>query len=163
MSALLKQEWTLQLPPDCRYLIFALILHSQKSLYVSCGDCTQREKLDETWIRTSRIGHVRWRSTFDRNRVSNAAGPLGTVPVFERRERCSGLRSARLRPHQARVSARGLRRPPPLCTSRLRIPSGLSSVLILKEGFGLLFLPANVCSKVGLSIEIHKIHDVSVT
>ncbi|MGY3470850.1 hypothetical protein ACVW0I_007721 [Bradyrhizobium sp. LM6.11] len=36
---------------------------------------------------------------------------------------------ARLPPHKARVSARGLRRPSPLCTSQLWIPSELSSVL----------------------------------
>ena len=33
---------------DHRDLIFALILHSRKNLYASCGDYTQREKLDET-------------------------------------------------------------------------------------------------------------------
>ena len=65
--------------------------------------------------------------------------PLGQFQSSNVESVCSGLRSARLRPHKARVSARGLRRPPPLCTSRLRIPSGLSSVLILKEGFGPLF------------------------
>ena len=43
-----KQERTLQLPPDYRDLIFALILHSQRNLYASCRDYTQREKLDET-------------------------------------------------------------------------------------------------------------------
>ena len=134
-----KQERTLQLPPDYRDLIFALTLRSQRNLYAACGDHTQLEKTDETQVCTSRIGRFRWRSTFDRNRFGNAARPLGTGPGFERRERCSGLRSTRLRPHGARVSARGLRRPPPLCTSRLRIPSGLSSVLILKEGFGPLF------------------------
>jgi hypothetical protein len=138
------------MPPDYRDLIFAIILHSQRNLYASCADNTQREKQDETQIRTFRTRHVRRRSPFDWNLFSNAAGPLGKLPVFECRERCSGLRSARLRPHKARVSAR-LRRPPPLRTSRLRIPSGLSPILSLKEGFGPLFffsLPANVWSEV---------------
>ena len=118
---------------------FALTLRLPRNLYAACGDYTQLEKTDETQVRNSRTGRFRWRSTFDQNRFGNATRPLGTGPNFERRKRCSGLRSTRLRPHGARVSARGLRRTPPLCTSRLRIPSGLSSVLIPKEGFGPLF------------------------
>jgi hypothetical protein len=68
---------------------------------------------------------------------------------------------------KARVSARGLRRPPPLCTSRLSSVLNLERGLRLKEASlkrdsALFFHPANVWSKVGLSIEIHKIHDVSI-
>lgn len=118
---------------------FLTAIQSSQSYFVQQGTSMlpaattlNGRKPDEIQIRTSRIGHFRRCSNFDRSRFSHAARPLGTVPVFERRERCSGLRSARLRPHKARVSAWGLRRPPPLCTSRLRIPSRLSPVLILK-------------------------------
>lgn len=137
---LLRLDWELSVFRSCSHSpVVAVIPRSERNLYAACEDYSQREKLDEIQIRTFRIGRLRWRSAFARSRFSNAARPLGTAPVLQRRERCSGVRSARVRPHETRVSARSLCRPPPLCTSRLWLPSGLSSVLILKEGFGPLF------------------------
>ena len=39
-----KPERALQSPPDYRYSIFALILRSERNLYATCGNNTQREK-----------------------------------------------------------------------------------------------------------------------
>ncbi|WP_349628883.1 cyclic nucleotide-binding domain-containing protein [Bradyrhizobium sp. AUGA SZCCT0177] len=108
---------------------FALSLRSRRNLCAVVDDILKGRKPDEAQIRTSRAGHFSWRCAFDRNRFGYSARPLGTAPAFECRTCCSGLRSTRLRSHGARVSARSLRRPPPVCTSRLWISSGLSSLL----------------------------------
>jgi hypothetical protein len=125
-----------------RQTLSFLSFHSSRNTYAHCGGYAPWRNSDETQVCTCRNGRSSRSFTFGRNRFRNASGSLGTFPDFERRDRCAGLRSARLCPHLPRVSPR-LRGPSPLCPPRLRIwslwASRLSPVLMQRERASALF------------------------
>jgi hypothetical protein len=117
-----------------------------------CAETTlQWRNLDETQIRIYCTGRSRRRGTFGRYGFGNASCTLRAIPRLEHRERCLGMRRARLCPHRPCLASSRRRcsscpcRSSTLCTSGL-LPPRLSRVLILdfKRAEALFHFPSRI-------------------